>query len=77
MTNCDKLPWRPVCSVHNFNEFSTGPMMARHASVVVTLPRNLFFSAFAYIKTTFGSFLHHCKNITLDNKIKGVLLIGK
>ena len=43
MTNCDKLPWRPVCSVHNFNEFSTGPMMARHASVVVTLPRNLFF----------------------------------
>ena len=25
----------------------------------------------------FGSFLHHCKNITLDNKIKGVLLIGK
>ena len=31
----------------------------------------------AYTKTTFGSFLHHCKNITLDNKIKGVLLIGE
>ena len=38
---------------------------------------NLFFFAFGYIQTNFGRFLHHCKNITLDNKIKGVLLIGK